>query len=251
MKIDLRKIEEFYKTDLGQYVEDIVGQSLSKILSSHVLKKTTCICSGGASRYASLLTRHVKRLSFQFYNKQDCYPTKSEGHNIVTDRLYWPYRAEDSDFVIMIHDLEFAENPECYLREAWRVLKGEGHLIMIFPNRSGSWAKYDNNPFGHGYPYTIDQMKKLLSKAHFAVDTYEGHLFFPAYAPKTRIGHFYRYLLDKLGSFLLLQPGIVVMKASKHIYAPSNGLKINTAEKARQALFPKPVVNSKTTNILK
>jgi SAM-dependent methyltransferase len=251
MKIDLRKIEKFYDTDLGQYAGEVVARPLSKILSHQNLNKTTCVCSGGVFHYASLLKDKVQRLAFQSYDTQINYPKNVAGHHIVTDRLYWPYRAEDADFVFLIHDLEFAENPEEYLREAWRVLKGEGQLIIAFPNRSGAWAKYDNNPFGHGYPYTFDQMKKLLSKAHFSIDTHEGLLFFPAYDPKTKIGKLYRYCLDKIGSMMFFQPGVIVIKASKHIYAPSNGLRINAAEKAKQALFPKTVANPKTTNFLK
>jgi SAM-dependent methyltransferase len=251
MKIDLQKIEKFYDTDLGQYAGDVIMRSLSKIIPTQKLEKTTCICSSGAFHYTSLFKDNTKRLAFQSYNIQKKYPNGGESHHIVTDRLYWPYRAEDADFVVMIHDLEFAESPEEYLREAWRVLKGEGQLIIVFPNRSGAWAKYDNNPFGHGYPYTLDQLKKLLSKAHFTVGMHEGLLFFPAYQPKTRIGQFYRYCLDKMGSMMLFQPGLVIVKASKHIYAPSNGLKINAAEKAKQVLFPKTVPTPKTTNLLK
>ncbi len=251
MKIDLHKINSFYDTDLGQYARDVIMRSLLKIVSVQKLKKTTCVCSSGTSHYASPFRDNAKRLAFQSYEIQEQHSIESDGNHIVTDRLYWPYRAEDADFVVMLHDLEFAETPENYLREAWRVLKGEGQLIIVFPNRSGAWAKYDNTPFGHGYPYTLDQLNKLLSKAHFTVDMYEGLLFFPAYQPKTKIGKFYRYCLDKIGSVMLFQPGILIVKASKHIYAPSNGLKINAAEKAKQVLFPKPVISPKVTNFLK
>ena len=241
MKVDLSKIEKFYQSDLGIYAGQVVSRSLSRILSSQNVKKTVCVCSSGFFHYVPLVEEKSERLALQSYDAQKLYPKEGEGHHLVVDRMHWPYRAEDADFVMMAHDVEFAENAEEYLSESWRVLKGEGQLIIVFPNRSGKWAKYDNNPFGAGYPYTFEQMQKLLARARFSIEDVEGSLFFPAYAPKTRIGNIYRIIVDYVGKYLLLQPGVIVVRAAKHVYSPSNGMKVEAVEKAKQMLFPKPV----------
>ncbi len=44
------------------------------------------------------------------------------------------------DRVLLIHGLETAENARRLLRELWRVLKDDGRLLIVAPNRSGPWA---------------------------------------------------------------------------------------------------------------
>ena len=38
------------------------------------------------------------------------------------------------------------------LRECWRVLRDDGRLLVVVPNRLGSWALFDHTPFGQGRP---------------------------------------------------------------------------------------------------
>ncbi len=44
------------------------------------------------------------------------------------------------DRVLLVHGLEAAENARRMLREIWRVLKDDGRLLIIVPNRTGLWA---------------------------------------------------------------------------------------------------------------
>jgi len=243
MNANLQKIKQFYDDNLGRHVYAKISNCLEKRLSNKLNNKNI-VCSASSFPYFDLL-KSARRLVLQSYAAQSSWPKKGAGHYIVNNRDAWPYRAEDIDLVLMAHDIEFAENPEAYLHEAWRVLKGEGHLIIIFPNRSGKWARIDNNPFGHGYPYTMQQMRALLGKCHFAIDRVDGALYFPAYQPKTKIAMIYRNFIDKIGEYCLFEPGVYVICASKHIYAPTKGLGATAKERAVGALFPKPSVSTK------
>ena len=54
-------------------------------------------------------------------------------------------------------------NPAAYdAPEIWRVLSGNGRLLVIAPNRRGIWARFEHTPFGHGRPYTSSQLYRLL-----------------------------------------------------------------------------------------
>ena len=44
------------------------------------------------------------------------------------------------DRVLLVHGLEAAESARRLLRETWRVLKDDGRLLVVAPNRSGMWA---------------------------------------------------------------------------------------------------------------
>lgn len=247
MKINLKKIEKFYSTSLGEFVLQNICHALESMIDKAGHKNQTCVLSASAFSYIKKFS-NMKRLSLQAYHEQETWPSEGKGHYVLADRKQWPYRAEDVDYVVLIHDLEFAEDPDIYLREAWRVLKGEGRLIIVFPNRSGKWARFDNTPFGMGYPYTLEQMDKLLSSAHFSIDKVEPRLFNAPVNPESYIGNLSRKTIEKIGLYCLLQPGVYVVCASKHIYAPTKGLGATTAEKARQALFPKPTAPTANVN---
>ena len=65
------------------------------------------------------------------------------------------------------------------LSEAWRVLKPEGQLLLIVPNRRGLWAGPPSTPFGHGRPFSRTQLEKLLSEVSFIPQSWHPTLFMP------------------------------------------------------------------------
>lgn len=244
MKIDLDKLNTFYKSPLGLYVNAVLHDILHDLVKTMTLTKTsTVIASAGSFAYAGLLPDPLQKLSFQAYHDQTVWPEAIAKNHVVTNRNHWPCHAEEADLICMIHDLEFAENPEIYLKEAWRVLKGEGRMILIVPNRAGRWAREDNNPFGRGYPYSLDQIASLLKKAQFQIDGVERALFYPPFEPKSFVTGLYRKMTESLGPYALLQGGVFVLQISKHVFKPIPDRAPSTAQKAKQVLFPpKPAI---------
>ena len=72
-----------------------------------------------------------------------------------------PFADLTFDRILMVHGLEMAENARRLLREVWRVLKDDGRLLIVAPNRTGMWAYRENTPFGHGLPYSTGQLGRL------------------------------------------------------------------------------------------
>ena len=83
------------------------------------------------------------------------------------------------DRVLLVHGLEAAENARRLLRETWRVLKDDGRLLVVAPNRSGMWAYLESTPFGHGQPYSSGQIGRLLADSLFRVERRESALYLP------------------------------------------------------------------------
>ncbi|MGH7042366.1 MAG: class I SAM-dependent methyltransferase, partial [Acetobacteraceae bacterium] len=83
------------------------------------------------------------------------------------------------DRILLVHGLETAENARRLLRELWRVLKDDGRLLIIAPNRSGPWAYLESTPFGHGQPYSSGQLGRLLAGALFRVERRDTALYLP------------------------------------------------------------------------
>ena len=90
-----------------------------------------------------------------------------------------PFADLTFDRILLVHGLEMAENARRLLREAWRVLKDDGRLLIVVPNRSGMWAYWDSTPFGHGLPYSSGQIGRLLADALFRVERRDACLWMP------------------------------------------------------------------------
>ncbi|WP_282572307.1 class I SAM-dependent methyltransferase [Roseomonas acroporae] len=85
------------------------------------------------------------------------------------------------DRVLLVHGLENAENTRRLLREVWRVLRDDGRLMVVAPNRRGLWAHSENTPFGHGQPFTHGQLDQLLARQLFRVERRDSALFVPPF----------------------------------------------------------------------
>ena len=66
------------------------------------------------------------------------------------DALRLPFPDLAFDRILVIHGVEPYGHDERLLRELWRVLKDDGRLLVVAPNRMGLWAHVDSTPFGQG-----------------------------------------------------------------------------------------------------
>ena len=135
------------------------------------------------------------------------------------DELPFPDRSIDR--LLVVHGLEDAENIPAILRELWRVVKDEGRIIVVVPNRRGLWAKLEKrSPFGCSRSFTSGQIRQLLEDGLFVPLRVENALYFPptrwelvlqSACSIEKIGH---CSLRSLG-------GVLIVEASKQIYAAS------------------------------
>jgi len=119
--------------------------------------------------------------------------------------------------VLMVHALESARHPNRLLREVWRVLADGGRLAVIVPNRHGLWCWSDRTPFGHGHPYTVTQLDRLL-RAQLLEPVNEDHAL---YLPPVRSALLRRLAIpcERFGLRLMPQfSGVLMLEAEKRIY---------------------------------
>jgi len=129
-----------------------------------------------------------------------------------------PFADLTFDRILLVHGLEMAENARRLLREAWRVLKDDGRLLIVVPNRSGMWAYRDSSPFGHGLPYSSGQLDQLLANALFRVERRDACLWMPPSSLRLllRSGSLFERTGRKLMPGLA---GVTLTEAIKDIYA--------------------------------
>ncbi len=131
-----------------------------------------------------------------------------------------------------MHGLEGAENARRLLRELWRVLKDDGRLLIVAPNRTGLWAYLKSTPFGHGEPYSFGQVGRLLAATMFRNERRAAALYVP---PSTRrVVLRAAPLLERTGRRAVpALAGLILMEAVKDVYA---GLPVR--EVPRRRLVP-------------
>ena len=141
---------------------------------------------------------------------------------VLADRGVWPLPAASIDYILMVHELEYAEDPAAVLEEAWRVLKPEGKLMLVVPNRTGFWARAEKTPFGHGRPFTTTQLHDLLRDGNFALERMTGALLGPPLRHRAMAEKLLP-MLEFMAPFCSALCGVMVAEASKRLYAPIRG----------------------------
>lgn len=129
-----------------------------------------------------------------------------------------PFSDLSLDRVLMVHGLEHAENDRRMLREVWRVLKDDGRLLVVVPNRVGLWAHVERTPFGQGQPYSPAQIGQLLKTSLFRVERRDGALYVPPSDHRLVLRS--ARLFERAGRRLVPQlAGLTITEAVKDVYA--------------------------------
>ncbi|RJQ45811.1 MAG: class I SAM-dependent methyltransferase [Gaiellales bacterium] len=143
-------------------------------------------------------------------------------HRASADSL--PLSSGSFDLIVCITVLCFAERPDMILREAHRLLKATGRLVIGELNRSSYWAllrraraAFHDSSYGSARFLSPGELKKLLGQAGFEVQESETHIFFP---PANRPTLLKRYRQFE-GAGKHLAPGHGAFMAMKAVRQPS------------------------------
>lgn len=129
-----------------------------------------------------------------------------------------PFADLSFDRILLVHGLEAAENVRSLLREVWRVLKDDGRLLVVAPNRRGMWAHLESTPFGNGRPYSAGQIGQSLAASLFRVERRDTALYLPPV--KFRLVLRSARLIERTGRRVLPGlAGVTITEAVKDVYA--------------------------------
>ncbi|MBU0858467.1 MAG: class I SAM-dependent methyltransferase, partial [Alphaproteobacteria bacterium] len=163
-----------------------------------------------------------------------------DGANLValTDEAELPLETESVDRILLIHGLEHAEFPDALMRELWRILKSNGRILLIVPNRLGLWARADWTPFGHGRPWSMGQIHHFLEDNMFIHERTDRALFMPPFRSFLMLRS--AYLIESIGRRVFPGlAGVYIVEAGKQIYA-ARGKAARNPRRARRILVPEP-----------
>ena len=216
MAIDARDAAEFYATDLGRMTAGLLRQKLLELWPD--CARLSILGLGYTGPYLQLWREQAARsiaLSPQQMGSAP-WPLGRAGLACTAEEDALPFPDLLFDRILFVHGLEQADNARRSLREAWRLLKDDGRLIAVVPNRRGMWAYAESTPFGHGQPYSQRQLARVLNGLFFRVERQEAALFAPPVNWRPILRGF--NLWERAGSALVPQlAGLTIIEASKDV----------------------------------
>ena len=178
MHLFVTELRDFYETPLGAVARRLIRRQIRNIWPD--AKGRQIVGLGYATPYLrTFLQRAPVCALMPAHQGVTMWPPEGPYKTALVDESNLPLADSSVERVLMVHALEMSEHGREMLREAWRVLKPEGELLLIVPNRRGPWAGPESTPFGHGRPYSRAQLEKLLAETNFNPQAWHPALFMP------------------------------------------------------------------------
>lgn len=180
MYLDILELHRFYfRSRLGRAAHSALKTQLKRRWTS--LKGMNLAGYGFATPFIRHFGEDALRSVSLMPAQQGAFhwPIQTPNVSVLTDENRWPIPTGFLDRLIVAHALEHSDRPASILIEAHRTLALGGRALIIVPNRTGIWARRDNTPFGHGRPYSIDQLERQLREFSLEPIGHSAALYFP------------------------------------------------------------------------
>lgn len=218
MHMDVVDLRDFYARPLGRVVRRHLGRRIREIWPD--VFGLDVAGFGYATPYLRLFLDEAERVLALMPAQQGVIYWPKEGPNrtALIEEDDWPLPDDCLDRLLLVHTVENSEALSAMLRQAWRVLRPGGRLLIVTPNRRGIWARRETTPFGHGRPFSRGQLMQLLRDAMFSPTDWSAALFFLPFdwRPLLRWAGGFESSTRIFGHRLA---GVLLVEASKQFYA--------------------------------
>jgi len=219
MPLDINNINAFYSSHLGLTTQRVIGKHIAEVWTE--VRGMNVLGVGLSSPYLGGFQKKEAKNVLSAVPVAGKFLHRPGG---LTKQCFFysetllPLPDLSMDRILIVHALEHVEAVRPFLREIWRVLSGNGRLMVITPNRRGIWAQFDRTPFGYGQPYSTNQLSKLLLDNMFTPTNSSGILCIPP--SKSRVILSAAPALERIGQrFFHAISGVISVEASKEVYA--------------------------------
>jgi SAM-dependent methyltransferase len=238
MWTDVVDLRDFYTTALGRTAQRAIRRRLREMWPD--IHGQRLLGLGYATPFLRPFLGDAERVLAVMPAGQGVLAWPSEGPNaaMLAAENELPLPDVSMDRVLLVHALEHSEALRPLLREIWRVMAGNGRLIIVVPNRRGLWARFERTPFGLGQPFSGTQLSRLLRDNLFTPLNTRWALFTPPFASKLWLSSAGAW--ERIGErWLNRVAGVVMIEASKQLYAPTA---IQVPLRAERRRRPQPLI---------
>lgn len=219
MTWEVHGLREFYATPAGLVAARLLRDRLHALWPD--LSGQSVLGLGHAAPYLRLWRERAARtvaLTPAQLGPPLRWPPSGASATLAAEEEALPFPDLLFDRVLLVHGLEGAENTRRLLREVWRVLKDDGRLLIVAPNRRGLWAHLESTPFGHGQPYSPGQLGQLLRRQMFQVERRDAALFVPPFRARLLLRT--ADLWERAGRAVCPRfAGVAIVEAEKDLFA--------------------------------
>jgi SAM-dependent methyltransferase len=179
MRRDVLELRQFYASDLGRAARAMMGRKVVEAWGdAHGLD---VLALGYATPFVGSLRAAARRVVAAMPAQQGVEVWPGGERNLTTlvgeDALPFPNALFDR--ILVAHGVEDSPDPVAFLREVWRVLAPSGRVVVAVTARNGFWANTEKTPFGHGRPYSREQLAELLREAELEPSGWTRALYVP------------------------------------------------------------------------
>lgn len=239
MWVDVVELQSFYNCPLGRITRSVLRGSIREAWPS--LEGMSLLGIGYAIPYLEVFEGEVDQLIAVMPASQGLHhwPSGRSGKVVLSHEAGLPFQDCSLDRALLVHSLENTEHLRDMLEEVWRILKGEGRLLIITPSRRGIWAHVGTTPFGSRHHLSQNRIANLLEESSFQMIRTTRTLYTPPSHSKVVLRS--APVWESLGRrFLPPFGGILMVEAAKQIYAPTPRRK-KLKPRLAKAHFPQPV----------
>lgn len=220
MALNVNELKAFYGARGGRLVRRVLGQHIGQLWPD--TKGLSILGCGYAVPFLKRFEPEAERVCAVMMPETGVHrwplPERGNVRVCLADGGQLPLESESIDRALVVHGLEFSQAPDLYLQELWRVLRSNGRLLLVVPNRLGLWARADWTPFGHGQPYSLGQVMRYLQDNRFVQERRDYALFMPPFRSFLVLRT--AYTMEGMGRYLF--PGLAgvhLIEVSKQVYA--------------------------------
>jgi SAM-dependent methyltransferase len=236
-------IKAFYNGMVGRVVRRVIQQRIREIWPN--VAGMRILGCGYATPYLRSFMDEAERVTAIMHAPYGAHPWPYHNYpgerNLacLAEESELPIETNSVDRVLLVHNLEYSQLLAENLKEIWRVLKSNGRILVIVPNRSGWWSRADWAPFGHGRPYKASQIQNLLRDHMFVHERCDQALFVPPikYSLFLKSAGVYEQIGRR---FLPVMAGVHIVEASKQLYARADHGSGSRVMVRGRRFFPRP-----------
>ncbi len=237
MRTDVVDLRDFYHSSLGRVAQRMIRRRIRMIWPR--VTGLNLLGVGYATPFLRPFRDEAARVIAVMPAAQGVLRWPVDEPNLVAlaEESELPFADLSMDRVLLVHAVENADQLRPLMREVWRILAGNGRVLVVAPNRRGVWARREGNPFGSGQPYSVSQLHRLMRDMMFT--PLQGAT--ALYVPPSR----WRMVLtaaeawEEIGArWFPVFGGVVMVEATKQIYAAT----ARPVRRRRRAGVPRPVL---------
>jgi len=214
---DIALLQHFYATPLGKQVSDDINALLHDIHCPSTQDMVAAL--GYGIPYLDAIAGNSTHKLALMPASLGAALRQSHPQCLVQPHLL-PLADASLHSLLLVHALEHEVDVKLVLRETWRVIQDDGHLLLVLPYRSGLWSSHAEQPFGQGTPYSFHQIRKLLHDTGFTINTQQRCLYYPPIQSAFGL-HIARLLQPIMRLVLPILAGVIVIHAHKTLLQPT------------------------------